>query len=206
MRILAVDPGLEGAAVVWSGLNGTVMMLVSFIDLPIVGEVPSGGSRQRPFASWVVDRAWCQPRIVEAAGARPRPRSSVRCSAMAASSGRLKESWRPARCRCHSSLVHVEEVPPPRLLKEDCRARAIQLLPSASGKLQRVKDHHRARRSCSASTGSSGGSQHDPPRLPRARHRQNPGLVRPGQAADLLCGDRPAPAKTFCSCTPHARR
>jgi hypothetical protein len=28
--------------------------------------------------------------------------------------------------------------------KEDCRARAIQLLPSAAGELQRIKDHHRA--------------------------------------------------------------
>jgi hypothetical protein len=28
--------------------------------------------------------------------------------------------------------------------KEDCRARAIQLLPGAADELQRVKDHHRA--------------------------------------------------------------
>jgi hypothetical protein len=28
--------------------------------------------------------------------------------------------------------------------KEDCRARAIQLLPTAAGELQRVKHHHRA--------------------------------------------------------------
>ena len=28
--------------------------------------------------------------------------------------------------------------------KEDCRARALQLLPSAAGELQRIKDHHRA--------------------------------------------------------------
>jgi crossover junction endodeoxyribonuclease RuvC len=28
--------------------------------------------------------------------------------------------------------------------KEDCRARAIQLLPSVAGDLQRVRDHHRA--------------------------------------------------------------
>jgi hypothetical protein len=45
--------------------------------------------------------------------------------------------------------------------KEDCRARAIQLLPGAAGELQRVKDHHRAE--AILFYGLEKGSQHETP-------------------------------------------
>jgi hypothetical protein len=43
MKIAAVDPGLSGAAVALEQIGGTVMLL-SLIDLPVMGEVPSTGS------------------------------------------------------------------------------------------------------------------------------------------------------------------
>jgi hypothetical protein len=56
MRILSIDPGLSGAAVILEQIGGAVM-LVSIIDLPTVGE----GAKRRldafTFARWLYDHA-----------------------------------------------------------------------------------------------------------------------------------------------------
>jgi hypothetical protein len=56
MKIAAIDPGLTGAAVVLEQIGGAVM-LISAIDLPIMGD----GAKRRldafTFARWLSDHA-----------------------------------------------------------------------------------------------------------------------------------------------------
>ena len=63
--------------------------------------------------------------------------------------GRVCGSLEGVIAACRIPLTLIEPATWKRHLrlnssKEDCRARAIQLLPAAAGELQRVKDHHRS--------------------------------------------------------------
>jgi crossover junction endodeoxyribonuclease RuvC len=142
MRIAAVDPGMSGAGCVLERIDGTVA-LVSLIDLPIVGE----GAKRRldavTFASWLNNHG---PTHVYIEAGHAMPRQGV------------TSMFRYGRvCGAAEGVVAASRIPLTLIAanvwkkhlrlnssKEDCRARALQLLPSAAGELQRVKDHHRA--------------------------------------------------------------
>jgi crossover junction endodeoxyribonuclease RuvC len=142
MKIAAIDPGLSGAGCVLEQIDSTVM-LVSIIDLPIVGE----GAKRRldavTFARWIWDH---RPSHAYIENARAMPRQGVismfRYGRVA---GAIEGTV--AACRIPMTLIAPNAWKRHLRLsssKEDCRARAIQLLPNAAGELQRVKDHHRA--------------------------------------------------------------
>jgi hypothetical protein len=142
MKIVAIDPGLSGAAVVLEQIGGAVM-LVSVIDLPIVRE----GAKRRldavTFACWLFDHA---PRHAYIENARAMPKQGVTSMFRY---GRLAGALEGTVAACRIPMTLVEPTTWKRCLKlspnkEDCRARAIQLLPNAAGDLQRSKDHHRA--------------------------------------------------------------
>src|SRR6516165_4548354 len=142
MRIAAIDPGLTGAAVVLEQIGG-VVMLISAIDLPIMGD----GAKRRldafTFAHWLNDHA---PTHVYIEAGRAMPKQGV------TSMFRYGRAWGAIEGVVAARGVPMTLVEPAtwkRYLhlnssKEDCRARALQLLPSAAPELQRVKDHHRA--------------------------------------------------------------
>jgi crossover junction endodeoxyribonuclease RuvC len=142
MKIAAIDPGLSGAACVLERIGGAIV-LVSVIDLPVAGE----GARRRlgafMFARWLNDHV---PMHAYVENARAMPRQGV--SSMFRY-GRVAGAIEGVVAACRIPLTMVEPATWKRHLKlnsskEDCRARAIQLLPSAANELQRVKDHHRA--------------------------------------------------------------
>jgi hypothetical protein len=142
MKIAATDPGLTGAAVVLEQIGGAVM-LISAIDLPIMGD----GAKRRldafTFARWLNDHA---PVHVYIEAGRAMPRQGV--SSMFRY-GRVCGAVEGVVAARRTPLTLIEPATWKRHLKlnsnkKECRARAIQLLPSAAGDLQRVKDHHRA--------------------------------------------------------------
>lgn len=142
MKIAAIDPGLSGAAVGLEQIGDTVVLL-SLIDLPVMGE----GARRRldafTFARWLSDHA---PTHVYIENGRAMPRQGVTSMFRY---GRVCGAVEGVVAACRLPVTMVEPAAWKRHLhlnssKEDCRARAIQLLPSAAGELQRVKDHHRA--------------------------------------------------------------
>jgi crossover junction endodeoxyribonuclease RuvC len=142
MRIAAIDPGLSGAAVILEQINGAVM-LISIVDVPIMGE----GAKRRldafSFARWLYDHA---PTHAYIENARAMPKQGVTSMFRY---GRIAGAIEGTVAACRIPMTLIEPATWKRHLKlnsskEDCRARAIQLLPDAAGKLQRVKDHHRA--------------------------------------------------------------
>jgi hypothetical protein len=142
MKIAAVDPGLSSSGVILENIGGTVV-LVSLIDLPIMGEDAKRRLDAVTFARWLRDHGPSHG-FVEAAQSMPRQG--------------VASVFRYARCAgAIESVIAANGIPltliQPRMWKgyfrlgaskEDARARAIQLLPAASAQLQRVKDHHRA--------------------------------------------------------------
>jgi hypothetical protein len=142
MKIAAIDPGLTGAAVVLEQIGGAVT-LISAIDLPIAGE----GAKRRldavTFAHWLNKHA---PTHAFIENARAMPRQGVTSMFRY---GRVAGAIEGVVAAQLIPLTLVEPTTWKRHLrlnsnKEDCRARALQLLPNAAGELQRVKDHHRA--------------------------------------------------------------
>lgn len=142
MKIAAIDPGLSGAAVVLEQINGAVM-LISVIDLPIMGD----GAKRRldafTFARWLNDHA---PTHAYVENARAMPKQGVTSMFRY---GRVAGAIEGTIAACRIPLTMVEPASWKKHLhlnssKEDCRARAIQVLPNAAGELQRIKDHHRA--------------------------------------------------------------
>jgi crossover junction endodeoxyribonuclease RuvC len=142
MKIAAIDPGLTGAAVVLEQTGGAVM-LISAIDLPIMGD----GAKRRldafTFARWLNDHA---PTHVYIEAGRAMQRQGVSSTFRY---GRVCGAVEGVVAACRTPATLIEPATWKRHLKlnsskEDCRARAIQLMPSAAGDLQRVKDHHRA--------------------------------------------------------------
>ena len=118
-------------------------MLISAIDLPIMGD----GAKRRldafTFARWLNDHA---PVHVYIEAGRAMPRQGV--SSMFRY-GRVCGAVEGVVAARRTPLTLIEPATWKRHLKlnsnkKECRARAIQLLPSAAGDLQRVKDHHRA--------------------------------------------------------------
>jgi hypothetical protein len=156
MKILGVDPGLSGAAVILEQIETTVM-LVSVIDLPIAGE----GSRRRldsvTFARWIWDH---RPSHAYVEAGRAMPKQGVTSMFRY---GRVCGAIEGVVAACRIPMTLIEPATWKRHLrlnssKEDCRARALQLLPNAAGELQRVKDHHRAE---AILLGLKRGSQHE---------------------------------------------
>ena len=142
MKLAAIDPGLSGAAAVLEQINGTVV-LINVIDLPIMGE----GAKRRldaiTFARWLFDHA---PSHAYIENARAMPKQGVTSMFRY---GRVAGAIEGTVAACRIPMTLIEPASWKHHLKlnsskEDCRARAIQLLPSAAGELQRVKDHHRA--------------------------------------------------------------
>jgi crossover junction endodeoxyribonuclease RuvC len=142
MKIAAIDPGLTGAACIFEQINGAVA-LISAIDLPIVGD----GAKRRldavTFASWLSSYG---PTHAFIENARAMPRQGVTSMFRY---GRVAGAIEGVIAAQSIPLTLVEPATWKRHLrlnssKEDCRARALQLLPSAAGELQRVKDHHKA--------------------------------------------------------------
>ena len=142
MKIAAIDPGLTGAACILEQINGAVT-LISVIDLPTAGE----GAKRRldavTFASWLNSYG---PTHVFIENARAMPRQGVTSMFRY---GRVAGAVEGVVAAQLIPLSLVEPATWKRHLrlnsnKEDCRARALQLLPSAASELQRVKDHHRA--------------------------------------------------------------
>ena len=142
MKIAAIDPGLTGAACILEQINGAVTM-ISVIDLPTAGE----GAKRRldavTFASWLNSYG---PTHVFIENARAMPRQGVTSMFRY---GRVAGAVEGVVAAQLIPLSLIEPATWKRHLrlnsnKEDCRARALQLLPSAASELQRVKDHHRA--------------------------------------------------------------
>ena len=142
MKIAAIDPGLTGAACILEQINGAVT-LISVIDLPTAGE----GAKRRldavTFASWLNSYG---PTHVFIENARAMPRQGVTSMFRY---GRVVGAVEGVVAAQLIPLSLIEPATWKRHLrlnsnKEDCRARALQLLPSAASELQRVKDHHRA--------------------------------------------------------------
>jgi crossover junction endodeoxyribonuclease RuvC len=142
MKIAAIDPGLNGAACILEQIGGAVT-LISAIDLPIAGE----GAKRRldavTFASWLSSYG---PTHAFIENARAMPRQGVTSMFRY---GRVAGAVEGVVAAQLIPLTLVEPATWKRHLrlnssKEDCRARALQLLPSAAGELQRMKDHHRA--------------------------------------------------------------
>jgi crossover junction endodeoxyribonuclease RuvC len=142
MKITAIDPGLSGAAVVLEQIGGTVVLL-SLIDLPTVGEGAKRRLEAVTFASWLKDYA---PQHAYVEAGRSMPRQGI---ASTFRFGRACGAVEGVIAGQSIPLTLVEASTWKKFLrlnsnKEDCRARAIQLLPSAANELQRVRDHHRA--------------------------------------------------------------
>jgi crossover junction endodeoxyribonuclease RuvC len=142
MKIAAIDPGLTGAGAILEQINGAIR-LISVIDLPIAGE----GAKRRldavTFASWLNIHG---PTHAFVENARPMPRQGVTSMFRY---GRVAGAVEGVVAAQLIPLTLVEPTTWKHHLrlnssKEDCRARALQLLPSAADALQRVKDHHRA--------------------------------------------------------------
>jgi crossover junction endodeoxyribonuclease RuvC len=142
MKITAIDPGLSGAACVIESVGGAVMLL-SVIDIPVIGEGPRRRLDAVTFSRWLAEHS---PTHAFVENGRAMPRQGVSsmfrfgriCGALEgviAARGVPLTMVEPATWKKH---LHLNSS------KEDCRARAIQLLPSAAGELQRVKDHNRA--------------------------------------------------------------
>jgi hypothetical protein len=89
MKIAAIDPGLSGAAVVLEQIGGAVM-LISMVDLPVMGE----GAKRRldafTFARWINDHA--PTHVVE--NGRSMPRQGVTSSPLRAGMRRSRRSCR----------------------------------------------------------------------------------------------------------------
>ena len=142
MKIAAIDPGLSGAAVILEQIDGAVT-LISIIDLPVMGENAKRRLDAFTFARWLYDHA---PTHVYIEAGRAMPRQGV--SSMFRY-GRVCGAVEGVVAACRTPVTMIEPTVWKRHLKlnsskEDCRARAIQLLPDAAGELQRVKDHHKA--------------------------------------------------------------
>jgi crossover junction endodeoxyribonuclease RuvC len=142
MKIASIDPGLAGAAAVLEQINGAVR-LISVIDLPIAGE----GAKRRldavTFASWLNTYG---PTHAFIENARAMPGQGVTSMFRY---GRVAGAVEGVVAAQLIPLTLVEPATWKHHLrlnssKEDCRARALQLLPNAAGKLQRIRDHHRA--------------------------------------------------------------
>ena len=142
MKIAAIDPGLSGAACILERTSGAVVLL-SLIDLPVMGE----GAKRRldavTFACWLSTHA---PIHVFIEAGRAMPRQGVTSMFRY---GRVCGAVEGVVAACQMPLSLIEPASWKRHLhlnssKEDCRARAIQLMPSAAGELQHIKDHHRA--------------------------------------------------------------
>jgi hypothetical protein len=141
MKITAIDPGLSGAACVLEQIGGAVVP-VSIIDLPIVGE----GAKRRldavTFASWLNSH---RPTHAFIENARAMPRQGVTSMFRY---GRVAGAIEGVVAAQLIPFTLVEPAVWKRALrlnssKENSRARAVQLLPSAAGELQRVRDHNR---------------------------------------------------------------
>ena len=122
---------------------GETVIPISIIDLPIVGD----GAKRRldavTFARWLFDHA---PTHAYIENGRSMPRQGVTSMFRY---GRACGAVEGVVAACRVPLSLIEPATWKRHLKlnsskEDCRARAMQLLPSAADELQRVKDHHRA--------------------------------------------------------------
>jgi hypothetical protein len=142
MKIVAIDPGLSGAAAVLEQIDG-VVMLVSVIDLPVVGESAKRRLDAITFASWLNSHG---PSHAFIENGRSMPRQGVTSMFRY---GRVCGAVEGVVAACQIPMSLTEPTMWKRHLrlnssKEDCRARAIQLLPSAAAELQRIKDHHRA--------------------------------------------------------------
>jgi hypothetical protein len=142
MKIVGIDPGLTGAAVVLEQIGGAVT-LISVIDLPIAGQGVKRRLDAVTFAGWLNAHTPTQAFIENA---RAMPRQGV--SSMFRY-GRVAGAIEGVVAAQLIPLTLIEPATWKRHLrlnssKEDCRARALQLLPGAASELQRVKDHHRA--------------------------------------------------------------
>ena len=142
MKIVAVDPGLSGAAAVLEKSNGAIA-LVSVIDLPTAGE----GSKRRldapSFTNWLIDHA---PLYAFVEAGRSMPKQGI---SGAFRYGRVCGAVEALVAARHIALIMVEPTVWKKYFrlkssKEDARALAIQRLPSAATELQRHKDHNRA--------------------------------------------------------------
>jgi crossover junction endodeoxyribonuclease RuvC len=142
MRIAAIDPGLSGAACVLEQINGAVM-LISVIDLPVIGEGAKRRLDAMSFAGWLKHYA---PTRAVIENARAMPKQGV--SSMFRY-GRLTGAVEGVVAAQGIPMTLAEATTWKRAMrlnanKENCRARAVQLLPDASNQLQRVRDHNRA--------------------------------------------------------------
>jgi crossover junction endodeoxyribonuclease RuvC len=142
MKIAAIDPGLSGAGAILERINGAVR-LISVIDLPIAGE----GAKRRldavTFAGWLNTYGPTHA-FIENARAMPGQgvTSMFRYGRVAgAIEGVVAAQLIPFTLVEPTTWKHHLRL---NSSKEDCRARAIQLLPTAANALQRVKDHHRS--------------------------------------------------------------
>jgi crossover junction endodeoxyribonuclease RuvC len=142
MRIAAVDPGLSGAIAALERIGDDVSV-VSVIDIPIVGE----GSKRRldapNFVSWLAAHA---PQHVYVEHARPMPQQGATsmfrygriCGAIEGVIAARTIPFTLIDPRAWKRALHLDGN------KENARARALQLFPSAASELQRAKDHNRA--------------------------------------------------------------
>jgi crossover junction endodeoxyribonuclease RuvC len=141
MKIVAIDPGMSGAAAVLEQVHGTVI-LHAVMDIPVIGEKAKRRLDAPSFAHWLADHA---PTIAFVENGRPMPRQGVTSMFRY---GRICGALEGIIAARAIPIVLVEPTWKRHLHldsdKENCRAKAIQLLPSAAGELARMKDHHKA--------------------------------------------------------------
>lgn len=139
MKILGIDPGINGGAAIWDG-----KMVVDAIDLPTVGEKAKRRIAVQEFRDWVRSNS-PDHAIVERAQAMPDQGASSgylygrAVGALEAVVGCLDIPLtiiEPRAWKTFHGLVKTD--------KEASRQRAIQLCPAAAHLMARKMDHGRA--------------------------------------------------------------
>jgi Holliday junction resolvasome RuvABC endonuclease subunit len=143
MRVVGIDPGVTGAAVIVEINDGLAPQLVAAIDIPLTGIKTKQRVDAIALRNWITEHA-PQHAYVERGQAMPPQGSSSgfkygraigAIEAVIACTGVPITIVEPALWKKHHGL-HGKD-------KEGGRQRALQLFPSAHAELARKKDHGR---------------------------------------------------------------
>jgi crossover junction endodeoxyribonuclease RuvC len=154
MKVIGVDPGINGGLAVVEITDGAAPVLVECIDIPVVGT----GAKERVDVAVIrnfVDRHKPIRALIERAQALPRQGSSSGFKY-----GRAVGAIEAAITLCSIPVEIVEPRPWKRFWKlpgkdkEGARQKALQLFPAAHTALARKRDHNRAEASLIALYGA----------------------------------------------------
>ena len=144
VRILGIDPGINGGLAIVDVLDGAAPRLVDAIDIPTVGVKAKERVDAIAVRKWI-ETHWPDQAVIERAQAMPRQGASSGFKY-----GRAVGALEAVITCCEIPLTIVEPSAWKRFHqlystdKEASRQRALQLFPSAHALLARKKDHGRA--------------------------------------------------------------